>query len=71
VRAASTAIIRKPRGWFDKEIPIIGVGGIPCAAGAREKIQAGASLIHLYTGFIHRGQALARECVEALAEQIL
>jgi dihydroorotate dehydrogenase len=37
VRAASTAIIRKPRGWFDKEIPIIGVGGIPCAADVREK----------------------------------
>jgi dihydroorotate dehydrogenase len=67
VRAASTAIIRKLRGWLDKEIPIIGVGGIHSAADAREKIEAGASLIQLYTGFIYHGPALVRECVEALA----
>ena len=67
VREASTAIIRKLRGLLDKEIPIIGVGGIHSAADAREKIEAGATLIQLYTGFIYRGPALVRECVEALA----
>jgi dihydroorotate dehydrogenase len=67
VRAASTALIRKLRGMLDDGIPIIGVGGIHSAADAREKIEAGASLIQLYTGFIYHGPALVRECVEALA----
>ena len=67
VRAASTGIIRKLRGLLDKEIPIIGVGGIHSAADAREKIDAGAKLIQLYTGFIYHGPRLVRDCVEALA----
>ncbi len=48
------------------EIPVIGVGGIMSADGARAKIAAGASLIQLYTGLIYRGPQLARECVAAL-----
>lgn len=67
LRAASTEIIRKLRGLLDRDIPIIGVGGIHSGDDAREKIAAGASLIQLYTGFIYRGPALVRECVEALA----
>lgn len=67
VREASTTIIRKLRGLLDTKIPIIGVGGILSGADAKEKIDAGASLIQLYTGFIYRGPALVRECVHALA----
>ena len=47
-------------------IPVIGVGGIMSGADARAKIDAGASLIQLYTGLIYRGPALVRECLDAV-----
>ncbi len=49
------------------EIPIIGVGGIFTGADAKAKIDAGASLVQLYTGLIYRGPALVRECAQAIA----
>ena len=51
---------------LDGAMPVIGVGGIMGPADAIEKIQAGASLVQLYTGFVYHGPALVRECVEAL-----
>jgi dihydroorotate dehydrogenase len=50
-------------------IPVIGVGGISTGADAREKIDAGASLVQLYTGLIYKGPALVEECVAALCGQ--
>ena len=47
-------------------LPIIGVGGIISGADAVEKIQAGASLIQIYTGFIYAGPPLIAECIEAI-----
>ena len=47
-------------------MPIIGVGGIMTAADAVEKIQAGATLVQLYSGLVYSGPALVRECIEAL-----
>jgi dihydroorotate dehydrogenase len=47
-------------------VPIIGVGGILGGADARAKIDAGASLVQVYTGLIYRGPALIRECAQAL-----
>ncbi len=47
-------------------LPIIGVGGIMSGSDAVEKIQAGASLVQLYTGFIYSGPDLVAECVEAI-----
>jgi dihydroorotate dehydrogenase len=38
-------------------------------ADAREKIDAGATLVQLYTGLIYRGPALVAECAEALADR--
>jgi dihydroorotate dehydrogenase len=46
---------------------LIGVGGIASADDARERIQAGASLVQVYTGFVYRGPLLIREINEALA----
>ena len=46
-------------------LPIIGVGGIMDAASAREKFEAGATLIQVYTGFIYRGPGLLREIAAA------
>ena len=42
-------------------LPIIGVGGIIDAASAREKFDAGADLIQVYTGYVYRGPGLLRE----------
>ena len=47
--------------------PIIGVGGILSGADARAKIDAGASVVQLYTGLVYRGPTLVRECARALA----
>jgi dihydroorotate dehydrogenase len=47
-------------------IPVIGVGGIMSGADARAKIDAGASLVQIYTGFIYKGPGLIAECRDAL-----
>jgi dihydroorotate dehydrogenase len=46
------------------KIPLVGCGGIFDAASAREKIEAGAKLLQVYTGFIFRGPALIRELAQ-------
>ena len=42
---------------------LIGVGGISCANDAQEKLDAGATLVQLYSGLIYHGPALVRDCV--------
>ena len=66
VRSASTQVIRTLHGILGERVPIIGVGGILDGAAAREKIQAGARLIQIYTGMIYRGPALIAECVRSV-----
>jgi len=63
----STAIVRTLARALDGALPIIGVGGILSGEDARAKIDAGATLVQLYTGLIYRGPALVAECVRALA----
>ena len=63
----STAVVRTLARALDGALPIIGVGGILSGADARAKIDAGATLVQLYTGLIYRGPALVAECVRALA----
>ena len=58
LRARATEVIRYLHRKSDGGLPIIGAGGIHSAADAREKLDAGASLIQLYTGFIYEGPAL-------------
>ena len=67
IRELSNRVIRALHQHIGKDIPIIGVGGILNAADAQAKLDAGASLIQLYTGLIYRGPALVGECAEALA----
>src|SRR5438309_3559055 len=55
----STAIVRQIAN--KTKIPIIGCGGIFDTASAREKIEAGAKLLQVYTGFIFRGPKLIHE----------
>ncbi|PSL13238.1 dihydroorotate oxidase A [Marinobacterium halophilum] len=68
VRNRSTATIRTLAEHLDGALPIIGVGGITEGFDAAEKIEAGASLVQIYTGFIYRGPGLVRDAVNAIAE---
>ena len=63
---SSTAVQRKLAAALAGEVPIIGVGGIMKGADAVAKIEAGAHLVQLYTGFIYRGPDLVGECAAAL-----
>lgn len=68
VREASTRVVRTLAQHLGGALPIIGVGGILSGADARDKINAGASLVQLYSGLIYRGPGLVRECIERLAQ---
>ncbi len=57
----STEVIRYLKQHSNNAFPVIGVGGIHSAEDALEKLNAGADLIQLYTGFIYHGPALIRE----------
>jgi dihydroorotate dehydrogenase len=65
--ARSTAVLRKLAGALAGEVAIIGVGGIVSGADAVAKIDAGASLVQIYSGFIFRGPALIGEAAAAIA----
>jgi dihydroorotate dehydrogenase len=64
--ARSTEIIRTVHRLTGGRVPIIGVGGIFNAADAREKLEAGASLLQIYTGFVYEGPLIARKICEGL-----
>ncbi|HKP65511.1 MAG TPA: quinone-dependent dihydroorotate dehydrogenase [Casimicrobiaceae bacterium] len=68
LRERSTAVLKILANTLDGALPIIGVGGIGSAADAREKLNAGATLVQLYTGLIYRGPDLVADCVRALAK---
>ena len=55
---------------LDGKLPVIGVGGILDGAGAVEKMDAGAQLVQIYSGFIYRGPELIRDSVDAIAARI-
>ena len=56
----STEVIRYLSQKSGKAFPIIGVGGIHSAKDAIEKLDAGASLVEIYTGFIYEGPGLIK-----------
>ncbi|RZL42286.1 MAG: quinone-dependent dihydroorotate dehydrogenase, partial [Pedobacter sp.] len=62
----STEVIKYLSDKSNKSFPIIGVGGIHSAEDAKEKIEAGASLVQLYTGFIYEGPGLIKRICKAL-----
>jgi dihydroorotate dehydrogenase len=68
VRNRSTEVIRTLASHLDGALPIIGVGGITEGFDAAEKIEAGASLVQIYTGFIYRGPSLIRDSLEAIEQ---
>jgi dihydroorotate dehydrogenase len=64
LREKSTALVRNITA--NSKIPVIASGGICDAESAREKFEAGAQLVQLYTGFVYRGPRLLREIMEAM-----
>jgi len=66
VREKSNTVIRQLAAALQNEVPIIGVGGVLSGADALEKINAGATLIQLYSGLIYRGPELIGECCTAI-----
>lgn len=62
----STRIIELLCKTLQRQIPVIGVGGIDSAESAKAKLTAGASLVQVYTGFIYQGPALIRSIVNHL-----
>ncbi len=68
LKERSTEVIRYLATKSNKAFPIIGVGGIHSAADAIEKIQAGADLVQIYTGFIYEGPKLVKAINEAILE---
>lgn len=49
------------------KVPVIAVGGIMCAEDAQEKLQAGASLVQIYTGFIYKGPSLIQDILKKIS----
>ncbi|MFY0627878.1 MAG: quinone-dependent dihydroorotate dehydrogenase [Reichenbachiella sp.] len=69
VQNKSTEVIRFLHTNSNGSFPIIGVGGIDSAEAAKEKIDAGATLVQLYSGFIYEGPGLINEIESLLAKK--
>lgn len=65
----STTVLSGMHRRLQGHIPLVGVGGILDGSDAAEKMDAGASLVQLYTGLIYRGPLLVAECVDEIRRQ--
>jgi len=66
IKNQSTKVIKYLADNSNKSFPIIGVGGIHSAEDALEKINAGADLVQIYTGFIYEGPSLIKKINKAI-----
>ena len=66
VKEKSTAVIKYLSEKSNKAFPIIGVGVVHSAKDALEKIDAGADLVQIYTGFIYEGPSLVKQINKAI-----
>ncbi|MEQ8418271.1 MAG: quinone-dependent dihydroorotate dehydrogenase [Imperialibacter sp.] len=66
LKERSTEVIRYLHEKTGGSIPIIGVGGISTAADAKEKLDAGASLVQVYSGFIYEGPSIVKNILKQL-----
>lgn len=69
LRERSTEVIRFLSEKSNKAFPIIGVGGINSPEDALEKIDAGADLIQLWTGFVYEGPSLVKKINQAILDR--
>ena len=68
MKKRSTEVIRYLHQKMNGSIPIIGVGGIASPKDALEKLEAGASLVQIYTGFIYEGPSLIFQINNAIVQ---
>lgn len=68
IKNQSTRVIKYLADNAHKSFPIIGVGGIHSAKDALEKLEAGADLVQVYTGFIYEGPRLIKEINKAILQ---
>lgn len=66
VKNRSTAVIKYLYQKLGDQYPIIGVGGIHSAQDAKEKLEAGAKLVQIYTGFVYEGPGLVKKINKSL-----
>jgi dihydroorotate dehydrogenase len=69
LKARSIEVIKYLADKSNKAFPIIGVGGIHSAEDALEKLDAGATLVQVYTGFIYEGSALIKRINKAIIKR--
>ena len=69
LREASTGILRRIMALSEGRIPVIASGGIFTARDAREKLDAGASLVQIWTGFVYEGPAAAANICRGLLQK--
>lgn len=67
--AHSTAVLAGMHKRLQGRIPLVGVGGVLEGSDAAEKLDAGASLVQVYSGLIYRGPHLVGECVNEIRRQ--
>lgn len=69
VRSRSTEVIKLLRQKLPQHIKIIGVGGIQTSSHAKEKLEAGADLVQVYTGFIYEGPAIVKNILNGITQK--
>lgn len=67
LEARSTEVVAAVHRAAGGQVPVVGCGGVADAAGARRKLEAGASLVQLYTGLVYEGPGLAGRILRGLA----
>jgi dihydroorotate dehydrogenase len=71
IKSKSTEMIRYLRQYLGEKFPIIGVGGVFTSEEAREKLEAGADLIQVYTGFVYEGPSIVKNINQGLLNRPL
>lgn len=66
LRERSTEMIRYIRRESSGRMPVIGVGGVTSAADVKEKLDAGATLVQMYTGLVYEGPGVAGRILRSL-----
>jgi dihydroorotate dehydrogenase len=70
VHKKNLELVRYIHTRTEGKLPIIGVGGIMSGEDAQEMIDAGASLVEIYSGFIYEGPALVKKIIKHLENHV-
>ena len=66
LRAPSVAVLRQARGLLASEVPLISVGGISGVSELRQRLDAGATAVQIYTALVYEGPGLISRMVKGL-----